>query len=333
MRNAATPSADVTADAAALWLVRREEPQWSKDDDAMLQAWLNQSMAHKAAFWRLEHGWRAADRIVAVGREPASEVRPRRRLRLPSQSIPRRRLAAIAVAALASVAVIVLTTQLSIRPGDRVAAYRTPTGGNRVLRLADGSRVQMNTATAIRAGTTPDAREVWLDEGEAYFDVAHRPDRKFVVHAGVRTITVLGTRFSVRREKDRVTVAVISGRVRVDDAQASASVPKVAIVSAGNVAIIEPRSTLISTTGSDKVAALMAWREQMIVFDDKPLSDIVTDFNRYSKHMIVIEDRELANVRLGGAFKTHDSEAFVKLLRAAYRVRVREDGDAVILYR
>ena len=48
---------------AALWLVRREEPEWTAADEAMLAAWLEESMAHKAAFWRLEFGWREADRI------------------------------------------------------------------------------------------------------------------------------------------------------------------------------------------------------------------------------------------------------------------------------
>ncbi|RZL81082.1 MAG: hypothetical protein EOP66_06055 [Sphingomonas sp.] len=51
---------------AAHWLVAREQPGWSADRESVLQAWLNESVAHKAAFWRLEAGWNAADRLAAM---------------------------------------------------------------------------------------------------------------------------------------------------------------------------------------------------------------------------------------------------------------------------
>lgn len=76
----------------------------------------------------------------------------------------------------------------------------------------------MNTATIVRTASRANGREAWLGKGEAYFNIAHRPDQPFVVHAGPRTVTVLGTRFIVRRDGEKVTVAVLSGRVRIEDA-------------------------------------------------------------------------------------------------------------------
>jgi len=55
---------DTIEEQAALWVMRREEPGWSSFDEAALDDWLDQSDLHKAAFWRLEHGWRRADRIA-----------------------------------------------------------------------------------------------------------------------------------------------------------------------------------------------------------------------------------------------------------------------------
>lgn len=52
---------------AARWLIRREEPEWTLTDQAALDAWLSDSSAHKATYWRLEHGWRQADRIASLG--------------------------------------------------------------------------------------------------------------------------------------------------------------------------------------------------------------------------------------------------------------------------
>ena len=56
-----TPARDIE-DRAARWLIRSEDPEWSSADQGELEAWLEESMAHKAAYWRLEHGWREADR-------------------------------------------------------------------------------------------------------------------------------------------------------------------------------------------------------------------------------------------------------------------------------
>jgi transmembrane sensor len=73
-------SQDIEAKAAE-WLIRREQPQWSQADQAALDGWLNESMSHKAGFWRLEHAWQMADRIGALS---ARDITPRpRRTRLP----------------------------------------------------------------------------------------------------------------------------------------------------------------------------------------------------------------------------------------------------------
>ena len=53
--------------SAALWVLRREEPSWTQADQERLDLWLGESDAHKVAFWRLQHGWREADRIASIG--------------------------------------------------------------------------------------------------------------------------------------------------------------------------------------------------------------------------------------------------------------------------
>ncbi len=62
---------------------------------------------------------------------------------------------------------------------------------------------------------TSTVRTVTLDGGEAYFEVVHDARHPFVVLAGNRRITDLGTKFSVSREGDHVQVVVKEGRVRV----------------------------------------------------------------------------------------------------------------------
>ena len=113
---------------------------------------------------------------------------------------------------------LVATQQLG---GRRV--YATELGGHATVPLADGSKIELNTDTKLRAALAEEQRTVWLDRGEAYFEVSKDPNRPFVVMAGDRKVTVLGTKFSVRRDGDRVSVAVAEGKVRVDPVHATPS--------------------------------------------------------------------------------------------------------------
>src|SRR5579862_8635240 len=60
---------------AAEFLMRRDEPGWSSTDQIELDTWLSESMAHCAAFWRLEHGWERTDRLRSL-HNPSAEQRP-----------------------------------------------------------------------------------------------------------------------------------------------------------------------------------------------------------------------------------------------------------------
>jgi transmembrane sensor len=236
---------------AAYWVMRQSEPDWSAAEQAERDAWLAESMAHKAAFWRLEHGWREADRIGALG--DVAQVVPR-----GSWLTRHWRPLAIAASLLLAIGLGAAWLMPNAAPLDGLdrttQRYATAVGGRRTIALPDGSRVELNTATEVRSAVTPDSRIFWLDRGEAYFEVAHAADHPFVVHAGPRTITVLGTKFSVRRDGNRVSVSVVEGRVRVDQAgdavlgggQAAPSTT----ITGGDVALADGASTLVTANAA-----------------------------------------------------------------------------------
>jgi transmembrane sensor len=309
---------------AAEWLMRREEPEWSTADEAVLAAWLEESLAHKAAFWRLEHGWRQADRIGALGLDAHRPLVPRNWI---ASWRP--------FAAAASLLAVLITGAIELEHPAAVTPtatfhFATPIGGRRTIPLADGSKVELNTATVVRASMSDKRRDVWLDKGEAYFEVAHLGGRPFVVHAGNRTVTVVGTKFSVRRDGDRVTVAVIEGRVEIDDAAQPDKVPT-AVISAGDVAISQGPSTLLSAKSEERVAAALGWREGILNFDHTSLTDAAAEFNRYNSKQIVIADAEAGEIRIGGTFQASNVEAFVRLLHDAYGLRVTATSNQVKL--
>lgn len=328
--------ARIAGDRAADWIVRREEGSWSQADQAELDAWLAESDGNKAAYWRLKHSWREADRIGALGpfpqwakAEPDVEPAPARRWR------PTAIAASLLLMIGAASGVFLSDAPRQQHPGEMaasvpraVATFATPVGGRRVIPLEDGSRVELNTASSVRTSITGESRRVWLDKGEAYFDVAHLPGRPFVVHAGSRTITVLGTRFSVRLEGEKVTVSVAEGSVRVANGE---EVTPATVIAAGDIAIAAGPSTLLTAKSEERVENALSWREGLLSFDQTRLRDVAAEFNRYNRKPIVVNGRVAAEIRIGGVFPASDAEAFVRLLRDAYELRVEQREDAVVI--
>ncbi len=312
---------------AALWVVRREEPGWTPADEAALAAWLDESMTHKAAYWRLEHGWREADRIAALGDLTALPA-DQGRFGWHAWWRP----VAIAASLLLAVGLGTLFLMPGAPGGGSEAAaqlrYATAVGARQSLALPDGSRVELNTDTIVRSGVTPERREIWLDRGEAYFEVAHAAEHPFVVHAGPRTITVLGTKFLVRRDGDRVSVSVVEGRVRVDQVGTPRDGGRASTtITGGDVALAEGASTLVTTNAAERVEHALSWRQGMLSFDRATLAEAAAEFNRYNVRKLVVDDPETAAIRIGGTFQSNNIDAFVRLLHGAYGLRIEVRGD------
>ena len=306
---------------AAAWIIAQEDGPWTEAEQVAFEAWLNEADGHRTAFLRLRHSWRAADRIGALGTGlplGAAEHRKVERRWLP---------AAIAASLLAIAGTSYFVTQADRSEPVTVVAqsYKTPVGGQKLVGLSDGSRVQLNTASALRTALSQTQREVWLDEGEAFFDVAHLEGRPFIVHVGNRRVTVLGTKFSVRRDGDKVIISVLEGRVRLDQADRTRA-PHSAVIAGGDIAFARG-DALVTTRSEDRVENALAWRTGMLAFDQARLEDVAKEFNRYNSRKIIIADAETGNFRIGGIFPASDPEAFVRLVGEAYGLRIEEKNE------
>jgi transmembrane sensor len=133
--------------------------------------------------------------------------------------------------AAASIAVLLITAALlnrknaSTRPQLKAfTLISTGTGQVKQLELPDGSKVWLNAKTSIRISRDFEHktnRNIYLDEGEAFFEVTKNPSRPFLVITNSITTRVLGTSFNVKAYKqlNQATVTVRTGRVQVNDKQ------------------------------------------------------------------------------------------------------------------
>lgn len=316
---------------AAKWVLLREEPLWSDAEDAAFQAWMAESDAHKVAFWRLESGWRAADRIASIGGAPRFAPHGLGWGSVNWGAVHWGKPLALAASLLLVLSLLVMQAGLPFgqSPPAASAEYETGVGGHKIVSLNDGSRVELNTDTQIKAAVDGDGRAVWLDRGEAFFDVAKQSGEKFVIYAGARTITVLGTKFSVRRSGDEVVVAVLEGRVRVQDAPAFGR-DRQATITAGDIAVARDGNTIV-TKSADAVQSQLAWRNGMLEFDGTTLASAVEQFNRYNRKQLVLSDSSLAGIRIDGSFRARNVDAFSYLLESAYGLNVQNDSARILL--
>lgn len=190
--------------------------------------------------------------------------------------------------------------------------YETDVGESQTARLNDGSTIQLNTATVIRVHYTAGRREITLLQGEANFKVAKDTSRPFAVRAGSSTIVAVGTQFSVRRHGSSMTsVLVTEGKVALTHPGVRDRIiglvrgfPETSgpsdFVSVAQRAVDRNGNFQLATLSADQIEAYEAWRDGRLALGDRPLNELVAEFNRYNKLQLVIASPEISSLRLGG---------------------------------
>lgn len=307
---------------AGAWLARWDGDDWSDDDQAAFDAWLDRSAHHRVTYLRLESAWRRADRLKAVA--PLMGRTGEGRLARP---LPRSTLAWRVGAGVLAVASAVIVVALMI--GSAPSTYSTPLGGRKGVTLADGSRIELNTASRIKVDYTDRKRTLTLQKGEVYFEMKHDAARPVEILAGDRRVTMLGTKFSVRKDSDQVIVTVTQGRVRVAG-RPGARNQAPSILSADEMLATRGDSAMVVKASPEMIADQLSWRQGRLTFHQTTLSDAAEEFNRYNTRKLVVSDA-VAQTRIGGSFDPTNLETFAALVRAGFGYRVEESADRILI--
>lgn len=305
---------------AANWIERRMRPTWSGADEAALQAWLAEATAHRIAFWRLESAWSETSRLAAL-RPPALQ-RPQRAPTTSTWStISKSLAAAVLIAAAGYFASGYFTAQN--------ATYSTGLGERKTLTLADGSQIELNTNTILRAAMAGDVRKVWLDKGEAYFSVKHDAAHPFEVIAQGRRITDLGTRFNVRSDAGQLKVAVLQGRVSFQEKSGSDHIE----LNPGDVVVAEAGKLSLTRVPAGDLTDRLSWRSGKLMFHHAPLSQVAAEFNRYNGTKVVITGESARDMTINGTFATNDVQAFGRIAQTILGLKVDHQGTKIVISR
>lgn len=326
-------------DGAAYWFAREKTATLTRQEREQRDIWLGHA-ANRIAYDRANALWGELDTLAADEqmrrlRRGALDARP------AARPVPMRRL----IAAAAGIAAIVAGGYLvrsfdQLTQGQSVTAaagehddgtrYQTAVGERSTVTLKDGSSVVLNTASELRVRFTAAERIVELARGQAYFAVAKDQRHPFVVLAGGRRITALGTAFDVRLDRDQVQVVLVEGRVAVN----AVAVPR-------NRIELEPGERFISKSGTAgsvstaNVASATSWRGGRVVFNATPLADAIAEVNRYRERPITLGDPAIAGLKISGTYRISEVDRFPQALASYYPLEIaaRPSGETVLSWR
>lgn len=328
---------------AVHWFVRSESGELSAQERAEFQDWIADP-DHAAEYAKVQ---RSVATLNAATDDP--HVEALRRAALAVGRRPNR--ARIAAVACVTLAVCVVTGMVAWQrlgtyqrvqtvqqtPSPRLdmrgaADYATAPGERLQVTLPDGSRLTINTDTAIDVAFSADERVVFVEKGQAYFEVAKDAARPFVVHSAGRRVTALGTAFEVRLDRSRFHVLLVEGSVKVESAAERGAGP---VVRAPDV-VLSPGQALVAPMGvaehvrTMNVERELRWRDGFVEFEDERLDLAVAEMNRYFAEPIIVRDDTVADLRLSGVFTIASREEFLELVTELLPLRVARNPGAYV---
>ncbi len=283
---------------ALAWLVHLHSGEESAQDWADFQDWKAASDAHMLAAAQAEKLWEQLGPALARERKSGSKTVP------------------ALLAGVVALAGIAFAVGLFGPPASFFADYSTGIGEIRSVTLRDGSQVDLDSGTSFDVDVAH--RTITLHTGQIHVAVKPDPNRPFTVIAGEGSARALGTAFAVRRDGDRATVLVTEHAVRV--AHARGHETRSADIAAGE-AISFSHAGLGQPHKAD-IAALTAWRRGELVFDGRPLGDVVAEMDRYRRGKILILDDAVRRLPVTGNFEIADSDSFLESIQLALPVDV-----------
>lgn len=290
---------------AARWLLRLSSSRATDADVHACDQWRASKAEH-------EHAWQRAQRVnERFGLIPSA---------LGMATLNRPELAPRRAALKALVALMVAGpvgwAAWRADPLDWTADYRSATGQRRDVTLADGSTLQLNTASAVDVTFDAATRLVRLRAGEMAVHAVADPQRSarpFVVRTALGDIEASPARFCVRQDGAQCQVSVQEGRVQI---RRAGGMQEIAAGQQGRLTEAGPTDPLPADPHSSD------WTRGVLHASQMRLDAFARELGRYRAGVLRC-DPDVAHLRISGAFQLADTDAVLAALPATLPVQVR----------
>lgn len=300
--------------AAMQWQVTLWSGEVTSQERLAFEAWLRADPLHETAWQAVQ---RIGQQIQAVPASIASPV-----LKSAPAVRSQRRAVLRGAAWLTGAGVAAWMVRTTPQWQVAMADFRTARGEHRELVLPEGSRITLNTGTAVEVQFDARQRRLLLLSGEVFIATApdnHPQPRPFLVETREGVVRPVGTRFAVRRLEDaspsRSLVQVVEGAVELFPRNGTSSVR----VEAGQKADFT-RATAGGVRPADP--SEVAWLRGLLVAERMRLADFLAELGRYRSGVLRC-DPAVAELVISGVFPLADTDAVLRAMAQALPVRVR----------
>jgi transmembrane sensor len=293
------------AEQAVHWLVEMQGGPLSPSQQRAWQQWHDAHSEHQRAW---QHIQRVNQRLRGLSSPLAHSA-----LNAPTSSSRRQALKLLLLLGAGSAVTWGMREQNLLPP--LLADYRSPVGQRRDLRLDDGSRLQLNTRSAVDVHFDGQQRLIRLLEGEILLTTAQER-RPLLVQSAEGLLRPQGARLNLRQFNQRSELAVFEGSVSVSPtAYNSAALT----VQAG-----QQLSFNANAWGTPRPldAGSGAWSDGMLVAAHMRLADFLQELGRYRRGQLNCDAR-VADLLISGSYPLDDSERILDLLEISLPVKVQ----------
>ncbi|MGC5703332.1 DUF4880 domain-containing protein [Pseudomonas sp. NFXW11] len=291
------------------WLVLLTSGQATAADARALRQWCGQSPQHAAAFEQTKALWHCL--------QPAAE-----QLERQGRPVLFGRRAFLGGALAASAALFMLRFTVPGGFAGLTADYSTAVGEQRRVQLSQDLSLELNTQTRLnRRDLGAGQQALELLEGEV--EVSSRSRQPLQIQAGDGWLSAAQARFNLRNTDHQVCVTCIEGSLQV-------------LVAGRSIRLDSGRQLRYDAHGVGQPQVVdpqqvMAWREQVLVFDDASLATVIAEINRYRPGMLVLLNAELGQRKVQARFSLDQLAGVALLIRDAYGAKCTELPGGVVL--
>jgi len=186
--------------------------------------------------------------------------------------------------------------------------------------LADGSTVWLNKGATLDYPEefTTSTREVSIT-GEAYFDIAHNPDKPFKVLADGTVTEVLGTTFTVTEgEGELLEVVLATGKVRFTKGDQRVTLEP------GQMVVVNTKGEV--TKRNNDNPNFMSWKTRSLIFDNAPMKEVISEISSLYGVVLEIEDKEFLDCPLTTTFQDESLDDVLETIALLFNIEIKQDG-------
>lgn len=207
-----------------------------------------------------------------------------------------------------------------------------PLGSKTKLTLPDGSTVWLNAGSKMVYSQGFGVSDRKLDfQGEGYFEVEKNDEMPFLVQTHDVNVTVVGTKFNFRNypEDEEAVVELLEGKVALENQLKEEAVRYLS----PNEKMVLHKATGKMDITLAKVKEATLWTENILLFDEDLLPDIVWKLERSYRVQIEIENEDLKQTRFYGQFNQLEQNIYdvLDMLSETGKLKYHEEGKVIYL--